>query len=169
MTDSPFPAERHQHARISRSEQQIADASGGIGRPYIAEGLLGRLQRRGDIGLAQRTAGEQFARLFCLAALDPLRAADMGQRIGGGPTNSAAFIEYARSRINRALDALGGIGSPAGSCAWFVLGLDMPIAEWARREGWSGRPLNPHVAKGTLLATLGVLAAHFRCGPQNVG
>lgn len=157
-----LPPERLQHGRVERMAETLADASGGIGRPYVAEGLLAMLERRGQISRAQRQAGETFQRWFGLAALDPLRAGDMGQRLDAGPVRSPVFIEHARLQVNRALDACGGHGSPAGSCAWYVLGLDLPLAEWARREGWSGRPLNPHVAKGTLLATLGVLAAHFR-------
>ena len=42
-----------------------------------------------------------------------------------------------------------------------MLGLDFTIHAWARREGWGGRPINPAVAKGMLVATLGVLARHF--------
>lgn len=166
--DACLPPERLQHGRVERMAETIADATGGIGRPYVAEGLLAMLERRGDISPAQRQAGWEFMRWFTLAALDPLRAADIGQSRSAGLTTSPAFIEHARLRINRALDSLGGISSPAGSCAWFVLGLEMPMSEWARREGWSGKPIRAEVAKGTLLATLGVLVAHFRIGPQNV-
>lgn len=156
----PSP-ERHQHDRVTRAADQIVDASGAIGQPWRAEGLLARLERHGDIGPRERMAGEEFARLFQLAALDPLRAADMGPRpptsIFGGPQRSL----WARDQINLALDALGGLHSPCGTCAWFVLGLELSMRDWALREGWGGRPIRPEVAKGTLLGTLGVLAKYF--------
>jgi hypothetical protein len=40
----------------------------------------------------------------------------------------------------RALDALGGLGSPAGSYVWHVVGLQRSIREWGLRQGWGGRP-----------------------------
>jgi len=63
--------------------------------------------------------------------------------------------------VNTALDALGGHDSPAGSCVWFVVGLEMSVREWAARRGWSGRPVPQPIAGGILVAVLGVLAAHF--------
>lgn len=153
--------ERRQHDRVTRAADQVADAAGAIGSPWRVEGLLARLERHGDIGVRERMAGEEFRRLFHLAALDPLRAADMGQRmptsIFGEPHSSAR----AHTRLNLALDVLGGLHSPCGTCAWFVLGLDLSMRDWALREGWGSRPLRPEVAKGTLIGTLGVLAKHF--------
>ena len=160
MTDSPIPIERLQHDRIIRDSVQIADSQGGVGVPYRVEGLLGRLERHGDIGPAERMAGEKFAELFRIANMDPIRAAGMAEKSRGalaGEPNGVA----ARERLNRALDALGGLHSACGTCAWMVLGCEMSLAAWARREGWGGRPINGHVAKGTLLGTLGVLAKHF--------
>jgi len=150
---------RRQHGRISQATEQIADAHGTIGVPWLAEGLLGRLERRGAITPAQAHAGHEFHRLFRLAALDPLRAADMMRAHGGSIDGSG--IERARRRIDDALHALGGQSSPCGSCAWFVLGCELSLAGWARREGWQGRPLREEVAKGILAGTLGVLARHF--------
>jgi len=98
--------------------------------------------------------------LFQLAHLDPLRAADIvreGRGNGAGPHGS----ERARRRIIAAMDALGGHGSPCATAAWFVLGCELSMREWAMREGWGGRPLREEVAKGTLVGALGVLAKHF--------
>ena len=159
--DATLPPERLQHGRVERARETLADASGGIGRPYLAEGLLGTLERRGQIGPEQRLAGEQFAEWFRLAALDPLRAADMGQRIPSGMPASGVAIEHARRRVNAALDACGGMGSPCGCACWYILGLELSVAEFARREGWAGRPMRHETAKHLLVGALSVLAVHF--------
>jgi hypothetical protein len=57
--------------------------------------------------------------------------------------------------------ALGGLGSPAGSCVWHVIGLQRSIREWAMRQGWGGRPIRVEQAQGILVAALAVLAAHY--------
>jgi hypothetical protein len=157
---TPTP-QRHQHDRVTRDAETLADAAGSIGLPYRVESLLGRLERHGDITAAQRHAGEEFGRLFALAHLDPIRAADMahGDRTGSAAANHGS--ERARRRVLTALDALGGQGSPCGSAAWFILGCEYSVRAWALREGWGGKPLREHVAKGTLIGTLGVLAKHF--------
>ena len=159
--DASLPPERLQHGRVERSRETVADAAGGIGRPYLAEGLLGMLERRGQISRAQRQAGEQFGEWFRIAQLDPLRAADFGQRIPSGLPTTGVAIEHARARVNAALDATGGIGSPCGCAAWYILGLELTVAEFARREGWSGRPMRHETAKHLLFGALSVLAAHF--------
>ena len=160
VTDSPFPPERLQHDRIMRDCETTADSDGGIARPWRVETLLARLERHGDIGPAERLAGERFAELFRAARMDPLHAAGMARichAVTAGEPNGVS----ARERVNRALDALGGLHSASGTCAWMVLGVEMPLAAWAQREGWGGRPINPSVAKGVLVATLGTLTAHF--------
>jgi hypothetical protein len=160
MPALPFPAERARHDRIARLGETIADSDGAIGLPWRAETPLERLFRRGDIGAPERAAGDEFARLFRIANLDPLRAADLlrGDR-SANPDGSG--IERARRRLDAALQALGGHASPCGSCAWFVLGCELSLRQWALREGWQGRPLREEVAKGTLLGALGVLRRHF--------
>ena len=60
-----------------------------------------------------------------------------------------------------AVEALGGLGSPAGSCVWHVVGLQHSIREWAMRQGWGGRPARIEQAHGILVAALGVLAGHY--------
>ena len=159
--DATLPPERLTHGRVERSRETVADASGGIGRPYLAEGLLGMLERRGAIGAAERRAGEEFGRLFALAALDPMRASGIDRRLGRsayGPHPS----EWARGQVNGCLDVLGGLHSAAGSIAWGVLGEQLSLRQWALRQGWSGRPVSPHVATGILIAATGVLRVHFR-------
>ena len=67
----------------------------------------------------------------------------------------------ALEKVVHAIDALGGFGSPSGSVAWYVLGLEHTIREWSLRQGWNGRPMNPAQAQGALLGALGVLSTHF--------
>lgn len=159
-TTAPTP-ERRQHDRVTRDTETLADTAGAIGLPFRVETLLGRLERHGDITAGQRHAGEEFARLFALAHLDPIRAADLLREERAGSSATAHGSERARRRVLAALDALGGQGSPCGTCAWFVLGCEMSVAAWATREGWGGRAISRDVAKGTLIGTLGVLARHF--------
>jgi len=70
----------------------------------------------------------------------------------------------ARRRVGEALDALGGLGSPAGNCVWHVVGLQRSIREWAMRQGWGGRPVRFEQAQGILVAALGVLAWNYGYG-----
>jgi hypothetical protein len=160
IASTAFPDERRQHGRVDRLVEQIADANGDVGAPWKAEGLLEQLQRRGAIDDRQRQAGEEFQRLFHIAAIHPLKAADMGRvycGYGGVTVNHGS--ERAWRKISDALAALGGLNSPAGSCAFNVLGLGMSRSEWAGRMTWRGQ--NPHTATGMLQAALGVLAQHF--------
>ena len=156
----PTP-ERRQHDRVTRDSETLADTLGAIGLPYRVEGLLGRLERHGDIGARERAAGEEFARLFQLAHLDPLRAPDVRREGARSQPDTPHGGDRARRRVLAALDALGGHGSPCGSAAWFILGCEFSVRQWALREGWRGRPVREHVAKGILVGTLGVLAEHF--------
>lgn len=157
----PTP-ERQQHGRITRDAETLADSDGSIGLPWRAESMLERMERLGEIAPRERHAGEEFARLFHLAHLDPLRASDYtgGERILAGKGEPHGG-DRARRRVIAALDALGGQSAPCGSCAWFVLGCEFTLNAWARREGWGGKPLHQPVAKGILLGTLGILARHF--------
>jgi len=79
---------------------------------------------------------------------------------GRGPDLSERQLD-ARLRVHEALQALGGISSPAGSCVWHVIGLQRSVREWAIRQGWGGRPVRQEQAQGILIAALGMLAAHF--------
>ena len=58
----------------------------------------------------------------------------------------------ARRRVHEALEVLGGINSPAGSCAWHVVGCERSLQDWALRQRWSGRPLPQGHAQGILVA-----------------
>jgi hypothetical protein len=78
-----------------------------------------------------------------------------------GSENSAGMRLGKFGRHDNTLQALGGLGSPAGSCVWHVVGLQRSVREWAMRQGWGGRPVRQEQAQGILVAALGVLAANF--------
>lgn len=139
----------------------MLDDSGVLSAPLRAETMLERMERVRDIDAPERAAGEEFQRLYRLSNLDPLKAADLMREVRSAGPQHGNGIEKARRRINAAMQALGGHGSPAGCCAWFVLGDEITIAEWARREGWGGRPLRHETAKRTLVGALKVLVEHF--------
>lgn len=140
---------RKQHGRIDRVEGQIVDSAGNIGDPFVAETLLARLERNGDIDHPQRQAGERFHRLFQRAALDPLRAADMARISGCGASREPHGSENARRQVNAVIAIMGGRTSLAGSILWDVIGEDQSMRQWALRHGRDAK-----VAKGILIATL---------------
>ena len=104
---------------------------------------------------------KDFQAAFIIAQLDPLRALPILRVPGTGrePELNERQL-HARRRVHKAMEALGGICSPAGSCVWHVVGLQRSVREWAMRQGWGGRPVRQEQAQGILVAALGMLAAH---------
>ncbi len=168
QTDDTGPtAERRRHGKIERLERAIGDSEGRPSRPFRAVDTLIIMQRRGTITAGMRQAGEDFRARFTQAQLDPLRALDLthfglGDRTprpeGEGP---GLRIEAARAQVWRAVQAVGGIASPAGSCLWHVLGWERSLKEWALERGWSGHRVHQTAASGILIAALGTLESHF--------
>ena len=162
----PTP-ERHRQGRIERLAQPIPDAAGRPSQPYRAVDTLMVMERRGSITATMRQAGEDFRARFAVAQLDPLRALDLShlriaeprlRRDNDGP---GPRIEAARGTVWRAIQAVGGIASPAGSCLWHVLGWERSLKEWAQGQGWSGRRVSQETASGILIAALGALETHL--------
>jgi hypothetical protein len=56
---------------VERVPKQIVDAAGNIGAPYRGLTLLDDWERSGRITKEMHDAGDEFHRLFHLAALDP--------------------------------------------------------------------------------------------------
>lgn len=122
---------------------------------------LGVLLANGSITPQMHEAGVIFRGVFQRAALDRVRTMPM-IRIPGSTADLASESQTAaRERVARAMTYLGGFGSPAGSIAWYVLGLEQSVRDWAMRQGWNGRAVTPAIAHGILLGTLGILAAHY--------
>jgi hypothetical protein len=126
---------------------------------------LGVLLANGSITPQMHEAGEIFRAVFQRAALDRVRTMPMIRIPGGRADLLSESQTVARERVARAMTHLGGFGSPAGSIAWYVLGLEHSVRDWALRQGWNGRPVTPPLAHGILLGTLGILSAHFGLTP----
>src|ERR1700757_2748325 len=162
----PTP-ERRSRGIVELVERPIADESGRPARPYRAVDTLAAMERRGSISAGMSQAGEDFRTRFATAQLDPLRAPDWSRlRVGGSSRFRAADepglrIEGARDVGWRAGQAVGGIGSPAGSCLWHVVGWERSLKEWALEQGWNGRRVSQEAASGILIAALGTLEAYF--------
>ena len=160
--------ERLRHGPIELVPAVIADADGRPARPYRAVDTLTIMERRGSITAGMRQAGEDFRQRFALAQLDPLRALDIGRLSQGdkpsgrGDHVPGLRVEAARGAVWRAIGAVGGISSPAGSCLWHVVGWERSLKEWAQEQGWAGRRVSQEAASGILVAALGALEAHLR-------
>jgi hypothetical protein len=123
---------------------------------------LGKMLRAGTISQAMHDTAKAFQAAFVVANLDPIRAMPLLRmpEAGHEPCLNERQVD-ARRRVHAAMQALGGINSPAGSCVWHVVGLQQSVREWALRRGWNGRPLQQEQAIGILVAALGVLAGEF--------
>jgi hypothetical protein len=159
--------ERLAHGSVIRAEATVKDVKGGIGLPWIGLDTLARMHRAGSINKGMRLAGDRFHDFFrrasldsTLSAIDPTRIP--AQRGKGFHWGASEGSESAWLQVMSALDALGGMFSPGGSCAWFVLGCEYALETWARSRGWSGRPIPRATATGILLTDLGILQMHFR-------
>ena len=127
---------------------------------------LALLLRHGTITTAMHEAGARFHRAFVTAQLHPCGAPPLDRARSGAPSREGLSerVVMARQSLDRALDAVGGLNSPGGCALWHVVGLGCSVKEWSVREGWNGRPINVHEAKGILIAALGVLARYYGYG-----
>jgi hypothetical protein len=140
------------------------------GRPVVHHrtvDTLGIMLRAGTITKDMHDAARDFQAQFTIACFDIVRCVSLMRLPGsGGPADLTDAQVHARRRIGGALDALGGLGSPAGSCVWHVVGLQRSVREWAMRQGWGGRPVRVEQAQGILVAALGMLVGHYGYGKK---
>ena len=138
------------------------------GRPVVHHrtvDTLGRMLRAGTITKDMHDAARDFQAAFTIARFDAIRCMPLVRLPGSsGELRLTEAQLDARRWVGEALDALGGLGSPAGSCVWHVVGLQCSIREWAMRQGWGGRPVRIEQAQGILVAALGVLAGYYGYG-----
>jgi hypothetical protein len=155
------------HQVRARELEQVRekDPDGRIVYHHRTVDTLGKMLRAGTIDQSMHDAARDFQAAFIVAQLDPLRALPIVRVPGTGrePELNERQLN-ARRRVHRALEALGGIASPAGSCIWHVVGLQRSVREWAIRLGWGGRTVDHKAAGGILIAGLGMLAAHLGYG-----
>src|SRR5918996_790131 len=153
------------HKVAGRQLKEVREADPD-GRPVLHHRVvdtLGKMLRAGTIDETMYDAAKDLQASFIVANLDPLRALPILRVPGTGRAPDLNERQlHARDRVHKALEALGGISSPAGSCVWHVVGLQQSVREWAMRQGWGGRPVDQKEAKGILVAALGMLANH--CG-----
>ncbi len=138
------------------------------GRPVVHHrtvDTLGIMLRAGTISQEMHDAARDFQAQFTIACFDVVRCMSLMRLPGGSDPGDLTEAQLdARRRVGKALDALGGLGSPAGSCAWHVVGLQRSLREWAMRQGWGGRPVRVEQAQGILVAALGVLMRYYGYG-----
>jgi hypothetical protein len=127
---------------------------------------LGLMLSSGAITPAMHAAARDFQAAFTIACFDSMPRVNL-TLMARSPSAAHHVSDLndaqlaARERVARALDALGGHGSPAGACVWHVVGMQTSVREWALRLGWGGRPVRQESAQGILVAALGVLAKHY--------
>jgi hypothetical protein len=140
-------------------EVREKDPDGRIVVHHRAVDTLGKMLRSGAISQEMHDAAKDFQAAFIVANFDPLRALPIQRVAGTGrePDLNERQLD-ARRRVHEAMQALGGISSPAGSCVWHVVGLQRSVREWAIRQGWNGRPIDQKQAQGILVAGLAILA-----------
>lgn len=163
-TVAPTP-ERYQHSPVALCDEEIRDSNDWLSAPYKAVDTLGRLLGNGTITEREHRAGTRFRNAFRRARLDPLRCADLGRpRVDNAPRAEVADRAYdARDEIAACMTHLG---TPANSCAWYVLGFEMSLSEWALRiSAASVRAIDRETARGVLIGLLGSLAGYF-FGPE---
>jgi hypothetical protein len=157
---------RLQHGGFTAPVREADPDTGSTVVHRRAVDTLGLMLAHGTITQGMYDAGSLFRTLFRRAALDSMTRSQL-IRLPGKTTDALSDRTIdARRKVADALDVLGGHDSAAGSCAWYVLGLETSVREWAMRQGWGGRPVPPTQAQGMLVATLSVLAGHFGLVPR---
>jgi Domain of unknown function (DUF6456) len=159
------PSARVKPYKVRGREIEEEYAADPDGRPVLRHRVvdtLGRMVKSSAISQEMYDAAHDFQAAFIIASLDSLRALPLSRVPGTGrePDLSERQLD-ARRRVHEAMQALGGMSSPAGSCVWHVVGLQRSIREWSIRQGWGGRSVRQEHAQGILVAALGVLAAHY--------
>jgi hypothetical protein len=150
-------------------EGPMRDTDPETGSPILhrrAVDTLGMMLANGTITPQMHEAGCIFRTLFRSAALDDIATSQLIRLAGATNDDLPNRQIEARRRVANAIDTLGGHDSPAGSCVWFVVGLEFSVREWAMRQGWAGRHVHGPVAQGILVGALGTLAMHFGLVPR---
>ncbi len=158
---------RLQHGDFGDAVREADPETGTPVQHRYAIDTLGLMLNNGTITREMHDAGAMFRKQFRIAALEGLRVVPLDKLAGGrGAAEVTDTQVAARKRVAAIMTLFGGPGSPAGACIWHVVGLEASISEWARREGWGGRPIGATQGQGVLVCALGVLAAHYGLAPK---
>jgi len=132
------------------------------GRPavhYRTVDTIGTMLRKGTITPEMEAAARDFEAAFTIAGLETLKAQDLCRVPGNGRLEPLGDHQIAaRERVLRAVDSVGGLGSPGGSLCWHVLGLGESVQSWVGHWRWNGRAFSRDEARGMLVLTLELLA-----------
>lgn len=123
--------------------------------------LLARLRRNHDISVPAFNAGRMFEEVFFSARMNPSVIVSMEPLGGGMRTTMAESTYQACERLDGAVTALGGHGSPVAGVVWHCIGDGASLKKWCRR---SNSPNNQQEAKGMLCAALEILAGFWHVG-----
>jgi hypothetical protein len=155
---------RLQHGSFSPLSYDTDPDTGLVVTHRRAVDTLGLMLAHGSITQEMHDAGQRFRSLFRRAAFDTMATSQL-LRVSPAASDGVSTLQIdAQQKIATAIDVLGGHDSPAGSCAWFVVGLEFSVRDWAARQGWAGKPVHGPIGQGILVAALGMLAAHFGLG-----
>ncbi len=152
---------RRQHGGIGPAMRDADPHTGTPVQHHRAVDTLGLMLDHGSITSEMHEAGCIFRTQFRSASLDGMRTTQLIRMPRGHGDTETERQVGARHKVAAALDAVGGMNSPSGSCLWHVVGLECSIREWALRQGWNGRPIAPQQGQGIVVAALGMLAAHY--------
>jgi len=152
---------RRQHGGISAAVRGADPDTGTPVQHHRAADTLGMMLNHGTITPEMHEAGSILRTQFRSASFDGMRTTQLIRMPRGHGDTQTERQVGARHKVAAAMDAVGGMDSPSGSCLWHVVGLECSIREWAMQRGWNGRPVPPPQGQGILVAALGMLAAHY--------
>ncbi|WP_372624532.1 hypothetical protein [Falsiroseomonas sp.] len=134
---------RLQHGGFSAPIREADPETGSPVEHRRAVGTLGMMLANGTITPQMHEAGQIFRTLFRSAALDGIATSQL-IRLAGATADAMSSRQIdARRRVANAIDALGGHDSPAGSCVWFVVGLEFSAGLGRTRRARPGGPGDP--------------------------
>jgi hypothetical protein len=164
----PPPPQRGQHDEIIRSDRQVPDSRGAVGLPWRSVGLLLSLHHKAKITDDELEAAYRFPADFDRAHFDALRVPDIARvrvQLSCFKKEAKTSVYDAGERVMAAVNALGGIASPAGSIAWHVIGADETPRLWCTSR-YTSRRVAENAAQGVLLAALGTLVSYYQRGKE---